>query len=160
MTKEILCGSCGNNNPEKNKFCFNCGFILDNDNTLKQNEKITPDSDFKDIEKLLNDLIQFGGFITIEQDDFFVQFVTTEGTEIMFEAVSQFYLNKVGNKDKEFQVLGFKYQISENYGKYINSNLIGTREIIDEIENIFINIYGISLTNYSFNYEINYENNK
>jgi hypothetical protein len=160
MTKEILCGSCGNNNPEKNKFCFNCGFKLDNVNTIKQNEKITPDSDFKDIEKLLNDLIQFGGFITIVQDDFYVQFVTTKGTEIIFEAVSRAHLNKVGNKDKEFKVLGFKYEISENYAKTINSNLIGTREIIDEINNIFINIYGISLTNYTFNYEIYYTSNK
>jgi hypothetical protein len=156
MDKQIYCGNCGNNNPEKNNFCFNCGSKLDKLESGTSIEQTSKNNKFNDIETFLNDLIKYGGFITIVENDFYVQFMSGKGNDIVFEAVSRANLSKVGNKDNEFKSIGFSSSIVGNYRKTINSNKIIIKELIVEIRNIFFSIYGIQLSNYQINYEIYY----
>lgn len=156
MDKQIRCESCGNDNSESNKFCSDCG------NRLTKNESILPqesnnfNNDFKDIKNLLNDLLKFGGFITIVQDEFYVQFLNEKRNNIIFEAVSRTHLEKVGYKEAEFNGLGFTYQISGNFGKTIKVDEVNVDELLLEIQNVFLTIYKVQLTNYYIRFEIHY----
>lgn len=159
MTSEnkIFCGQCGKENPNQNKFCFSCGQKLNIAETseTQATNSIQTSPEYSDIYLILGKLIKNNGFIIISKGDYYVQFDNNLSKgQFYFDAVSKAFIPAIGNKDTEFKKLSFILKENQNYHKFIPLDSISISTLIREIEFIFNNIYGIPLTNYKIETDI------
>ena len=150
----INCPECGGKISDTVKSCIHCGYNL---NPPAQNK--TQDSFSKSVEEwksvddirvALKKLMNYKGFVSISIDDYYVQVANNgaESEELTFEAVSGDYIPAIGNKDKEFDALGFGHDSGENYRKYLAFDEFSADTVIKEVKLIFESIYNKDFSSY------------
>ena len=119
-------------------------------------------SDYADIKEALKEFLndEFDALF-IELGDYYVNFLhyvdpiqpllVDDG--LTFEAASHINLPSLGNKDKEFEQLGFAAASlaageNSNYHKWIHDNNFSIEQTVAEIQIIFELIYKINFSNY------------
>ena len=152
MDTKTFCGQCGTENPRENNFCFKCGqklvHLTDGLPITETKPAISPD--YLDIKETLQRLKRTSGFSIISIGDYYVQFSNDLGKKQLYcDAVSSICLPSVGNKDKEFEQLGFTNDPSGNYYKFISYTDFSADQTVQEIKIIFETIYKINFSNYN-----------
>lgn len=110
---------------------------------------------YSDIDKAINNLKDKTGFLVISINDYYVQFTNgSKNQELYCEAVSHNFLPKVGDLTNQFQTLSFTIKQNSNYYKSIDLETVSTKDIIIEIEKIFVELYRIPFVNYQIESEI------
>lgn len=86
--------------------------------------------------------------VIIKVGDVYVQFFALDENTIQFECVSDYYLPRIGNKDKEFSTILFTRE-SCGGGNYVrNYSTKKISRIIEDTEYIFTMIYKVPFKNY------------
>lgn len=86
------------------------------------------------------------GSAIISIGDLYVQFYANDENTLVVEAVSDFYVPRIGNKDKEFKKMGFTIDQTSNYTREYPTKDLPL--IIKDIVLIFENIYKINFIDY------------
>lgn len=102
---------------------------------------------YPDIKSIIQKVINYApnGSAVISIGDYYVQFFCDDNDTLIFEAVSDFYVPRIGNKDKDFKKMGFR-KIDKNYSKKYSTNNMTL--IIQDIIEIFEKIYKVNFFNY------------
>ncbi len=109
---------------------------------------------YSDIYEAINNLKVKTGFFIISINDYYVQFSNSlNNQELYCEAVSHFYLPQLVDLTSQFQSLSFALEQNSNYNKNIDIMTVSTKDIISEIEKIFLELYGIPFENYQIRSE-------
>ena len=115
--------------------------------TKTMSNKKSEQINYPDIKSIIQKVINYApnGEAIISIGDLYVQFFCYDNDTLIFEAVSDFYVPRIGNKDKEFKKMGFR-KVDNNFSKEYSTNNITL--IINDIVEIFENIYKVNFFNY------------
>lgn len=110
--------------------------------------KNSKQANYPDIKSIIQKVINYtpNGSAIISIGDLYVQFYANDENTLVVEAVSDFYVPRIGNKDKEFKKMGFTIDQTSNYTREYPTKDLPL--IIKDIVLIFENIYKINFIDY------------
>lgn len=111
-------------------------------------------ANYPDIKSIIQKVINYtpDGSAIISIGDLYVQFYAYDENTLVVEAVSDFYVPRIGNKGKEFKKMGFTIDQTSDIRNYTRE--YPTKDlplIIKDIVVIFENIYKINFIDYKIN---------
>lgn len=149
MSNFITCPQCGAANIASAIYCIECSHRL-------APSLYTPEKKpYPELEEKLEQLANSTGFIIVASGDYYVQFINNlHDKELYIEAVSEYYLPQVGNKDEAFKPLGYVRESDTNYYKRLPHALFSPSKMVEELQSIFDGIYKVPFALHKVDYYV------